>query len=331
MPKNTAMARKRKSPLAALCPVILSVGSFVGLAYFLIVVRHGSLEGLRFPHHEQESRTAEVLARAQEKTQQQPAQQQQQQPHIDPTNSELGIRIEHPPLRTTIPENAADYPKYQNLLDIVSNWNPDQPDPPAVFRETLVHFNYSDPLERSYAALFRDAELPFKIYGVPEFTAVSQLWDDAYLQQQFYGDVQGKHVEKSKNNHFMYWTGNRKNYGGGSWKPPTEFVDGMRFEQWLNIAKHADIEKLRNETVHYYFMSNAPAGDTRRTFIARDLPLFSTRQNNFFVTDVPANKGIQCRFGMRGIISEAHYDTGRNMVAMLKGAKRYILNPPSAC
>mmetsp|Transcript_18360 Transcript_18360/g.17679 ORF Transcript_18360/g.17679 Transcript_18360/m.17679 type:complete len:130 (+) Transcript_18360:167-556(+) len=34
---------------------------------------------------------------------------------------------------------------------------------------------------------------------------------------------------------------------------------------------------------------------------------------------------------MRGIIAEAHYDSGRNMVAMLGGAKRYILNPPKEC
>jgi hypothetical protein len=32
-----------------------------------------------------------------------------------------------------------------------------------------------------------------------------------------------------------------------------------------------------------------------------------------------------------GIIAECHYDAGRNMVAMLKGSKRYILNPPEAC
>ena len=34
---------------------------------------------------------------------------------------------------------------------------------------------------------------------------------------------------------------------------------------------------------------------------------------------------------MRGIIAESHYDTGRNMVAMVKGNKRYILNPPGEC
>ena len=34
---------------------------------------------------------------------------------------------------------------------------------------------------------------------------------------------------------------------------------------------------------------------------------------------------------MRRVIAAAHYDCGRNMVAMLSGRKRYILNPPSAC
>lgn len=41
--------------------------------------------------------------------------------------------------------------------------------------------------------------------------------------------------------------------------------------------------------------------------------------------------GIQCRFGMRGVIAECHYDSGRNSVAVLKGAKRYILSPPETC
>ena len=34
---------------------------------------------------------------------------------------------------------------------------------------------------------------------------------------------------------------------------------------------------------------------------------------------------------MRGIIAETHYDSGKNMVAMVKGSKRYILTPPYTC
>merc|ERR1712072_1166397 len=66
-------------------------------------------------------------------------------------------------------------------------------------------------------------------------------------------------------------------------------------------------------------------------FVRNDLPVFGVTEANFFVTVPQSNKGIQCRFGMRGVIAEAHYDGGRNMVAMLKGNKRYILAPPRAC
>ena len=78
-------------------------------------------------------------------------------------------------------------------------------------------------------------------------------------------------------------------------------------------------------------MTGTAAGDNLRSYVSKDLPFFSTRKNNFFISNVGANKGIQCRFGMRGIIAEAHYDSGRNMVAMLKGAKRYIIIPPREC
>ena len=57
-------------------------------------------------------------------------------------------------------------------------------------------------------------------------------------------------------------------------------------------------------------------------------------------------QGLNCRFGSRGIIAEAHYDAERNFIAMLKGAaeciadtctntaagsKRFVLLPPSEC
>ena len=60
----------------------------------------------------------------------------------------------------------------------------------------------------------------------------------------------------------------------------------------------------------------------RRRPRRRDIREFTPQTENFFVSNIKLNKGIQCRFGMRGVIAEAHYDGGRNMVAMLKGAKR---------
>lgn len=42
----------------------------------------------------------------------------------------------------------------------------------------------------------------------------------------------------------------------------------------------------------------------KTTFVGKDLELFSEMENNFFVFNVEKNKGIQCRFGMRGKCEE---------------------------
>lgn len=222
----------------------------------------------------------------------------------------------------------AENMNFKPLYNVIESWNPDNPDQPDSFAETLQHFDYGNPVERAMAEKYRNAELPFKLFNVSEFIGVANLWTDEYLHRQLGSNLRRSHVEKSKDNHFMYW--NNRGINKFGYKPPTEIVD-MSFDTWLEKAKAADLEKMTNSTPHYYFMSSAPPHDHERTFISRDLKLFSTEKNNFFITNVPANKGIQCRFGMRGVISESHYDSGRNMVAMLKGEKRYILNPPWTC
>lgn len=234
-----------------------------------------------------------------------------------------------PPLPTQeqLKDIQRQFPRYHPLLEIVRAWCPDEPARPALFRESLQHFNYSEPSQRKLAAQFRDAEIPFKIYDIPEIDRVSAKWTDPYLLGAL-GASPRNHVEKSKNNHFMYW-----NIGGrrdSNFVPPTEVVS-MDFPSWAKLARRADEERLSNFSEHFYFMSNANPNENGKTFISRDLGMFSTRRENFFITNVAANKGIQCRFGMRGIISEAHYDSGRNMIAMVRGAKRYILTPPSTC
>lgn len=65
-------------------------------------------------------------------------------------------------------------------------------------------------------------------------------------------------------------------------------------------------------------------------FIGRDLTLFSETPS-FFVKDKRKQAGVFCRFGMRGIVAEAHFDSGRNFIAMVHGRKRYIISPPDQC
>jgi len=220
----------------------------------------------------------------------------------------------------------SSYPQYTPLLDVIKSWNPDVAEPPERFVETLQHFNYSDPYERKLAEEYRNAEVPFKLYDVPNIDQVRLKWNKQYLAGAMRYET--PHVEKSTNNHFMYWTKKRKS--GRDYKPPTDLIK-MTFAEWSEEAERADRLKLNNESVHYYYMLGSRPGDRSKSFIAKDLPIFSTRDPNFFIPNPRANKGTQCRFGMRGVIAEAHYDSGRNMVAMIRGRKRYILTPPKTC
>jgi hypothetical protein len=72
----------------------------------------------------------------------------------------------------------------------------------------------------------------------------------------------------------------------------------MKPEQFIDIAHKADTDKLSSEAPHHYLTCGVEKGD-RQSFIGKDLSLFSTNTDNFFVRNVRLNKGIQCRFGMR--------------------------------
>ena len=121
----------------------------------------------------------------------------------------------------------------------------------------------------------------------------------------------------------MYWrspsASGRRAYP--DWAPPTDIVHST-FADWLAFARGADDRELGPEAQHRYLMMGTPplsallrGSSVRRShFVTRDLPCFTPGTENFFVTDIRKNKGIQCRFGMRGVIAEAHYDGGRNMV-----------------
>ena len=67
---------------------------------------------------------------------------------------------------------------------------------------------------------------------------------------------------------------------------------------------------------HYYFRVSSPEVSSE------DVPIFSTKRRTLFIQEPSQNRGIHCRFGMAGIIAEAHYDGSRNMVAELGGRYR---------
>jgi len=160
--------------------------------------------------------------------------------------------------------------------------------------------------------------------NVADVDAVVKLWSsDAYLKEAFADRPQ--HLLRSQSNHFMYWAkklAKRKDNEG--YKPPTN-PETVTFEEFLAARDSAEHQPVESE--HIYLQLNS---DKRHEFIARDLPFFAPKPS-WWMVDYHANKGINCRFGARGIIAETHYDGGRNFVAMLRGSKRYVLSPPKDC
>jgi len=187
---------------------------------------------------------------------------------------DYGDRSVYPPIEEY---GSAPYPQYTPLLSVLQSWNPDDPDIPSTFTETLQHFNYSDSSERAMAEKYRNAELPFKIYGIPDIEHVRKKWSKPYLERSLRYEF--PKIEKSSSNHFMYFKQKRdmpKNY-----IPPQETVYRMPFSQWVQLAEEADRIKLSNNSVHYYYT----LGSTSymfNSFIVRDLPMFSTKTENFF-------------------------------------------------
>ena len=89
---------------------------------------------------------------------------------------------------TTLPEPPIEggYPFLEPLGTLMTRWPQDDIDnPPQPFVERLQHFDYNDPEQVAMALKFRDAELPFKVYNVPEVVAAGKKWTDEYISSQF--------------------------------------------------------------------------------------------------------------------------------------------------
>jgi hypothetical protein len=203
-----------------------------------------------------------------------------------------------------------------------------------------MRLDFGDPGQRAEARRLRNHEVPFVLFNVPAVEEVARKWRPEYLARQFADDACT--VRVSQDNHFMYH--NRRlaeQYAsaGRSYAPPTAEAVST-FSQWLEATSRLEEGWAggafpwggrtptgdRRVAPHRYLASGAGCGDG---FLARDLDGFSGQRPSLFVHDVARHRGPHCRFAQPGTVTEAHFDAGRNFVAMLRGAKRYVLLPPS--
>jgi hypothetical protein len=242
------------------------------------------------------------------------------------------------------------YPQFFSLADILTAWNPDRVDIPASYPlyNSLRSFDHSDTMQRLEAEQYRQAEVPFVIRNIPSLGAATAKWTPDYLNRSF--GAARLPAEVSASNHFMYYRGT-----SGGFVAPTNATN-MTFAQWWQAADAKDADPGSHPFVYVALTSNADKHKhaVRQAvavvcrcfawrmfdapfcpvclfqFIAEDLPMFKV-EKSLFVVDPTQFQGIHCRIGMPGIIAESHYDGGRNFIAVIRGARRYILSPPSEC
>ena len=214
------------------------------------------------------------------------------------------------------------------MVDITNNWNADDTAIPPFHYDSICHFDHQNETQLQQAYAYRLAEKPFIAYNIPEVDEVVRKWNDLEYLHKKLGNKKYR-TEVSADNHFMYWKKPRGNFlrsdKGKLWKQPTDVKD-VRFADWIASAAENQNKSL-SQRDHQYFRVSSDAGNN---WLFDELTFFKPVKSLMLV-DPREQKGIHCRFGMRSVIAEAHFDGSRNSVVGLFGLRRWILTHPDQC
>lgn len=242
-------------------------------------------------------------------------------------------------------EPPLEYPMSWNVLDVLDHWEPDDITPRSHIYQGICRFNYRT--ERHKALNYRRLEVPYVIRDDPMVQRTVERWNHEGYMEELLGSWTKYPVEYSENNHFMYWTipkkKNKKKVDQirpgdelpEGWKEPTTHID-MSYKKWLSHANVTDESQLGPNMEHWYFRltgcGKMKGCEQPSEYLFDELAFFQPRkENELYMVKPHAQKGIHCRFGMEGVIAENHFDRPRNMIALLRGERRYILSHPDQC
>lgn len=127
----------------------------------------------------------------------------------------------------------------------------------------------------------------------------------------------------------MFWRVNKQNKLKG-FVPPTDVVK-LSYSEWRDRALAMEDKPHQQEEEHWYFRLN---GELPRInpYLYDELPFFKAQaESTLFMVEPEQARGINCRFGMKGVVAECHFDVSRNWIVLLGGARRYILSHPNQC
>uniref|UniRef100_A0A7S3PDC1 JmjC domain-containing protein n=2 Tax=Amphora coffeiformis TaxID=265554 RepID=A0A7S3PDC1_9STRA len=261
----------------------------------------------------------------------------------------------------------AGYPFEWKLVDEVLNHWPvtEIENVPAKVHQGLCVFDYQKDYDK--AVTYRKAELPFVVVNDPNVARTAERWAiPGYLDEMLGKDVLHR-AEYNTNSHFLYHQPTRKDrmrkrrnrrlkgddqeeemeqlrdfQGRVAGSQRTDTIPQamrMTYDDWLQRANKTHVG---TEEEHWYFRligcgymdteGNCDQGSSEYLF--DELPYFQPRNDNrneIYLGNPKEQKGIHCRFGMKGVIAENHFDAGRNSIAVLGGRRRYILSHPRQC
>lgn len=245
--------------------------------------------------------------------------------------------IKHCPLHP--PPN---YPYEWNALQVLEHWNIDDTTIPTDYiHQGLCILDWTTDQEK--IRIYRQAEVPFVMVNHPVVLQTAERWSTAGYLEQLLGKEKQRN-EHSQTNHFMFWRpvpsprynpfqrGKGTEISPTEWHPPTDTVE-LSYLDWLRHAERIQRIAPTEKADRYYFRLNG-VRDTTNAYLYDELPFFNSPPDGaptVFLVEPDHQRGINCRFGMRGIFAEAHFDTTRNWITVLRGQRRYLLANYTQC
>jgi Cupin-like domain len=225
-------------------------------------------------------------------------------------------------------EPGSDYPYSWNVMTVLHNWNPDtvEPEllPPTIYQGVCV-FDLNKEGDGQKAENYRKHEVPFVLQNLPEAMRAAERWSTPGYLEELLGD-EAMFTEHSRTNHFMFWStkspkvDQQQQQSSRDFVPPTDHTD-LTYPQWLEKAHQVAKAQRQTKEEHWYLRLNAMLHN--HAYVYEELPFFDPTLGKSLTMVTPEDhQGINCRFGMKGTIAEAHYDAYNNFLSILGGSRR---------
>lgn len=210
-----------------------------------------------------------------------------------------------------------NYPFAWSLMEVLNNWKANETSAlPSKIYQGLCVFDWET--DQDKARNYRNKDLPFVLHNFPEAVMTAERWNTPGYMEQMINQKPPQTKKKKDHRHHIANTNNQE-------------TQATFYTKWLKRAQSVMEAPTQEAGDPWYFrLSVMLQGDT--SYLYEELPFFDpSKGKSFTMVDPDHHRGINCRFGMKGIVSQSHYDAQNNFIVLLGGQRRYILAHPDQC